>query len=295
MLSQAQLENLMSMIRRDFLLTDTCEITIEANPENLDESKAAIIKAIGINRISLGVQSLNEGYLSFLGRKHTAAQARDAYYILRKQGFTNINLDLMYAFPGQTAAELEEDVRAIASLGSQHLSLYTLTIEPHSKFYANALKLDDEEKIAQGYLMVKEILAQHGFEQYEISNFSKPGFQSSHNRNYWLGGRYIGLGMGAHGFMDNRRYWNKAKLQEYLNSPDAMEGFEDLDEHTLAMEKLLFGLRMNEGIDAGVLPLEKKKTVEDLVREGYLTLDAQRLKATTQGQLVLDELSVRLI
>ncbi len=294
-LSLDQLNRLITLIRENFLLSEDCEITLEANPEGLDEVKAQGIKDLGINRISLGVQSLNDRYLNFLGRKHSAAQAKESYALLRTIGFTNINLDLMYAFPSQTVLELEEDVKALASLNSEHLSLYTLTIEPNSKFHVSAIKLDDEEKIAQGYLKVVEILGDYGFKQYEISNFSKEGFRSKHNQNYWLGKRYLGLGMGAHSFIENRRSWNKSKLQEYLNSSNPVEGFEDLNEETLIMEKVLFGLRMNDGIDPTLVPKSKKATIDHFIEEGFLEIQSNRLKATEKGQLVLDELSVRLI
>ncbi|MBF0489986.1 MAG: radical SAM family heme chaperone HemW [Candidatus Omnitrophica bacterium] len=295
MLSFEQLKRLMTIIRTQYILSDDCELTMEANPEGIDEVKAAVIKSLGINRISLGVQSLDDRYLKFLGRKHDAARAVAAYNILRQTGFENINLDLMYAFPSQTREELKRDVRAIASLRSEHLSLYTLTIEPNSRFHASAMKLDDEETIAEGYLDVISILREYGIHQYEISNFSKKGFQSRHNQNYWLGGRYIGLGMGAHGFVGHRRYWNTSKLQDYLNQEEVIEGFEDLSEETLIMERVLFGLRMNEGIELQILPSSKKGIVEGFLKEGFLVLEGPRLKATNKGRLVLDELSARLI
>ncbi|MBI3602790.1 MAG: radical SAM family heme chaperone HemW [Candidatus Omnitrophica bacterium] len=295
MLSVDELRRLMGIVREYFSLSDDCEMTIEANPEGVDEPKARLMKELGFNRFSLGIQSLDDRYLKFLGRWHDAWQAKEAYALWRKAGFENINLDLMYAFPSQTKQELETDVRAIASLGSEHLSLYTLTIEPYSRFYAQAIKLDDDDKIAGHYQKVVDILQEYGFGQYEISNFSKAGFQSRHNKNYWRGGRYIGLGMGAHGFTGHRRYWNTAKLQEYLNSTEAVAGFEDLDDATLAIEKVLFGLRMNEGIDPALVPSQKKSLMDDFVRQGFLKTEGARLKTTDQGRLVLDELSVRLI
>ncbi len=295
LLSVDELRRLMGIVRENFLLSDDCEITIEANPEGVDEPKVHVIKELGFNRVSLGVQSLDDRHLKFLGRRHDAWQAKEAYALWRKAGFENISLDLMYAFPSQTKEELEMDVRAIASLGSEHLSLYTLTIEPNSRFYAQAIKLDDDDKIAGHYQRVIKILQEYGFKQYEISNFSKEGFQSRHNKNYWRGGHYIGLGMGAHGFIGHRRYWNTEKFQEYLNSTRAVAGFEDLDDMTLTMEKVLFGLRMNEGVDISLIPSDKKSIIHDFVRDGFLTFDNKRLRATKQGRLVLDELSSRLI
>ncbi len=295
MLSEDQLKRLMTVIKENFSLRAGCEITMEANPEGIDLSKAATLKELGFNRVSLGVQSLNERYLKFLGRRHDAPRAKNAYNILKQAGFNNVNLDLMYAFPSQTKQELEEDVCAIASLGSEHLSLYTLTIEPNSRFYAQALKLDDDEKIAKDYQRVTEILGSYGFKQYEISNFAKEGYQSRHNKNYWSGKEYIGLGMGAHGFMGNRRYWNTERLQEYLTKADARAGFEELDTKTLIMEKVLFGLRMNEGIDTTLVPSDKKTIIDGFIQEGFLMVEGPRLKVTDKGRIVLDELSARLI
>ena len=298
-LDENHFDVLMNAIRKYFSLKIDIEITIEANPESVNFPKAKFLKALGFNRISLGVQSMNDRYLKFLGRTHNAKQARDSYQIFREAGFTNINLDLMYAFPGQTKDELKEDVRAISSLNSEHLSLYTLTIEPNSRFYASQMKLDDDEKLAEDYLLIARILNEYGLSQYEISNFSKPGFESKHNRKYWLGAPYIGLGVGAHGFDGRRRYWNTSRLQDYLDrvvqSKDAIEGYEDLTDAQLIMEKVLFGLRMNEGISRDLVPSNKRELVDAWIKDGLLLQENGNLKTTDRGRLVLDELSVRLI
>ena len=158
MLDEKNLDVLMNAIRKNFLFQNDIEITIEANPESINRAKAGFLKAQGFNRVSLGVQSMNGRHLKFLGRAHDAPMALDAYRILREAGFNNINLDLMYAFPGQTHEELEEDTRAISILGSEHLSLYTLTIEPNSRFHVVQMKLDDDEKLAGQYQLIARIL-----------------------------------------------------------------------------------------------------------------------------------------
>jgi oxygen-independent coproporphyrinogen III oxidase len=300
MLDEHHLDVLMNAIRKNFSFQNGIEITIEANPESIGRAKAQFLSAQGFNRVSLGVQSMNDRYLKFLGRGHDAAGARDAYRILREAGIANINLDLMYAFPGQTKEELEEDVRAISLLESEHLSLYTLTVEPNSRFHAVQMKLDDDEKLAGQYLMIARILNEHGFKQYEVSNFARSReFESRHNRNYWLGAPYIGLGVGAHGFDGRRRYWNTSNLQEYMRraagSEQVIEGFEDLTDTQLSMEKVLFGLRMNEGVAWGLVPLIKRQQVQTWIKDGFLLLENENLKTTDQGRLVLDELSARLI
>ncbi len=299
MLDESHLDVLMKAIRNNFTFPNGIEITLEANPESINRAKAEFLKARGFNRISLGVQSLNDRYLKFLGRGHSASMARDAYRILREAGFTNINLDLMYAFAGQTKEELEQDVRAISAMGSEHLSLYTLTIEPNSRFHAVQMKLDDDEKLAGQYLLTARILNGAGFKQYEVSNFAKPGFESVHNRNYWQGNPYIGLGVGAHGFSGQRRYWNTSNLQDYIKRAGrgdlVMEGLEELTNSQLTMEKILFGLRMNEGVPWNIVPSFKHAKIRAWIRDGFLLLEDGYLKTTDRGRLVLDELSSRLI
>lgn len=299
MLDEHQFDVLMRAVKEKFSFPGGIEITLEANPESINRPKAEFLKTLGINRISLGVQSLNDRYLRFLGRGHNAAAAREAFRILRDAGFDNINLDLMYGFPGQTTLELQEDVRAMALLGSEHLSLYTLTIEPNSRFYAVQMKLDDDETLASQYLLTESLLKEHGFKQYEVSNFSRPGFESIHNKNYWQGGTYIGLGVGAHGFDGKRRWWNTSHLQDYLHKAlkgdPAVEGFENLTNGQLAMEKVLFGLRMNDGIAWDLVPPAKQEQIKAWAKDGFLSMENGRLKATDRGRLVLDELSSRLI
>ena len=299
MLDEKHFEILMDAVRRNFLFQKDIEITIEANPESIEGGKSRFLKTLGFNRVSLGVQSLNDRYLKFLGRAHDAGTARGAYQILRESGFENINLDLMYAFPGQTDEELKEDVMALAEMNSEHLSLYTLTIEPKSRFYAQQIKLDDDEKLAGHYLKIAELLSGCGFEQYEISNFSKPGFASVHNKSYWLGAPYIGLGMGAHGFTGRRRYWNAGRLQDYLErmakNKDALEGYEDLTDRQLVMEKVLFGLRMTAGVPRALVPADRHGLIEGWIEDGFLLIENGYLKTSSKGRLVLDELSARLI
>ncbi|MDE2027594.1 MAG: radical SAM family heme chaperone HemW [Candidatus Omnitrophica bacterium] len=298
-LDEDHLDDLMNAIRKNFSWDSGIEITIEANPESINAGKAQFLKRIGFNRVSLGVQSLDDRFLKFLGRNHNAAAALEANRVLREAGFDNINLDLMYAFPGQTGEELEKDVKGLAALGSEHLSLYTLTIEPNSRFHAAQIKLDDDEKLAQQYVLIGRLLQEYGFAQYEISNFAKQGFESAHNRNYWQGGPYIGLGVGAHAFDGRRRSWNTPRLQEYLDRASQgippVEGCEDLTDEQLTMEKVLLGLRMNKGIRWDLVPADRRPQVEVWIKDGFLARENGNLKATDRGRLVLDELSGRLI
>ncbi len=306
-MSNDQWMRLKEMIKKMFCYCDQTEFTVEANPEGLDLAKAKFLFALGINRISLGVQSFQDKYLKFLGRCHDAQDAVAAFAHLRKAGFDNINLDLMYSFPGQTLREIEEDVAALIRLESEHVSLYTFTVEPYSRFYAQGLKQQDGGKQSEQYEFVARLLTQAGFRQYEVSNFARPGKESRHNSHYWQGGNYIGLGVGAHSHKNGRRYWNVSRLNEYIsrikNHGDPTEGSEDLTPQTRLRESLLFGLRMNAGIDLKKLerkfqcrlPEEKSEKIQEFIKGGLLDLQGNRLQATDRGRLVLDEMSAYLI
>ncbi len=302
-----QLERLFAILRSTFQFSPDCEFTIEANPEGLELVKAKFLRDSGVNRVSLGVQSLNDSYLKYLGRVHDARQAIIAFENLRKAGFANINLDLMYSFPGQTFEEIERDVKAIVALGSEHLSLYTLTIEENSKFYARRLKLDEGEIQAWQYQLVVSLLKPTEFEQYEISNFAKSDCRSRHNLNYWEGGDYIGLGVGSHSHLQGRRSWNVSKTAAYMSrikdGESPLEGEEWLPPSEQLRERILFGLRMNQGIDVpalsrtvGVsLDSDGKEKITQLIEGGFLFWEDSRLCATDKGRMVLDEIGALLI
>jgi len=302
-----QLTRLLDMIETYFDVSLTAEKTIESNPEGLDRFKLELLKTRGVTRISLGVQSLNDRYLKFLGRNHDASTAATIFRRIKETGFDNINVDLMFGFPEQTIEELKEDVAAIARLGSDHLSLYALTIEENSRFFARDIQLADGYYQAEQYEMVCALLHTAGFEQYEVSNFSKNGKISQHNLNCWQGGEYIGLGVGAHSYMDARRSWNVSRFNDYMSliqsSSSAEEGFEKLSAFDQMKETVLFGLRMNQGIDIEqiqkrfncVLTDEQQKTISDFIREGFLVREENYLKTSDKGRLVLDELCVRLL
>jgi len=307
MMACEQLQKLIEMISDYFCFSRDSEWTIEANPEGLDDSKLAILKKGGINRISLGIQSLNEKYLKYLGRNHSAAMAVSAFHRIREAGFSNISTDMMFSFPSQSIDELKEDVAAIIPLESDHISLYTLTVDEHSRFYAQNIKLKNGHDQAKQYKYVCAALHEAGFTQYEVSNFARPSKVSQHNLNYWQGGQYIGLGISAHSHIGAKRYWNIKRLSEYMSSmqkgASIQEGFEELTSNNKMTEALLLGLRMNCGVDVRqieerfkcFLNEEQLKKVDYFVQGGLLLRENGFLKASSQGFLVLDELCAQLI
>ena len=307
LLSPAQLAKLFGIIRGRFSLSGDCEITLEANPEGLDRDKLDLLRAEGVNRVSLGVQSLNDRYLRYLGRCHDRDTALKAFTLLREAGFDNINADLMFSFPGQSDAKIKADVAELTALGSEHLSLYSLSVEKNSRFHARQLELDNDETRGRQYVLITDLLEAAGFRQYEVSNFAKPGRESRHNLNYWRGGEYLGLGVGAHSHLNGRRFWNVDRLPVYLSrireDGNAVEAGETLETAERMLETLLIGLRMNDGVDLdelqnrfGIALRERtRSTIRACVDNRLLSLDENRLRATGRGRLVLDDICGRLI
>ena len=307
LLKAEQCRRLLDMIRVNFDYSSKVEFTVEGNPENIDVSKAMLFLEEGVSRFSLGVQSFQNKYLRFLGRTHDAGTSLRAFCALQKAGFKNINLDLMCSFPGQTKDELKQDVRELIAMGSQHVSLYALSVEKNSRFYATKTLPKNPSVQARQYQYIVTALAKAGFCQYEVSNFSKKGKESRHNINTWRGGNYIGLGMGAHSHRNGYRSWNVSLFSDYMKrmkeGKAPMEGSETLTPQQRLTEAFLFGLRMNEGVDLG--KLEKRfqcslardtmGRIEEFLNCGLLVEDDESIKASASGRLVLDELAAHLI
>jgi len=307
LLTESQLKRLFEIVNRHFHLQSAGEITIEANPENMDLEKAKLLFDLGVTRVSLGVQTFNDFFLKYLGRAHDSIKALTAFNDLRRAGFENINVDLMYSFPDQTPQQIREDVQIVLGLGSEHVSLYTLTVEENSRFFVQKIKEQDNQAQGEQYDLVATLLNDAGMRQYEVSNFSRLDFESRHNINYWTGGNYFGLGLSSHSHQDGRRAWNVGRLPEYLKrmaaNENPEEGNEILTPEKRLTETLVFGLRMNAGIDIAALQKrfslaltdETKAKIDDLVKNDFLIFEDTQLKTTTRGRRVLDEISVTLI
>ena len=307
LISAEQMRRLCELIHKHFSFQRGIEWTVEANPESLSAAKLGVMKGAGVNRISLGVQTLNDKYLHYLGRKHDARSAQDAFRKIRDAGYDNVSIDMMLSFPGQTAREIREDVGRLIQMQSDHFSLYSLSIEENSRFYTRNVALQSGHSQARHYRLVCDILCNNGYEQYEVSNFAKPAKASLHNLNYWQGGHYIGLGVGAHSYLGSTRSWNVSRLQEYFAHVEkkisAQEGYEKLSPYDQMKERLLFGLRMNQGVELetlagqyGCFPSDEQlKKIDDFVRGGFLVRRNGCLRASAKGRMVLDELCAQLV
>ena len=210
---------IMEMLKSCFTLTDTCEISMEMNPGTVTPEKMNAYRACGINRISIGLQSANDGELKALGRIHTCADFLKAYEMAVEAGFTNINVDLMSAIPEQTLKSYQETLQKVLALQPQpvHISAYSLIVEEGTPFYEQELNLPDEETERRMYEITDDILREAGYHRYEISNYAKEGKECVHNKVYWQRGNYLGLGIGSASLIQNVRFHNVTDISSYVN------------------------------------------------------------------------------
>lgn len=255
--SGAAIERLLSAVAARLHFVDDIEITMEANPGTVDAGHFRGYRAAGVNRLSIGVQSLNPAQLQRLGRIHGVRDAEAAVATARDAGFDNLNLDLMFALPQQTPAEAEADLRAALALAPEHLSYYQLTLEPNTEFAARPPALPDDDDAWTMQLRGQALLAEAGYSQYEVSAYARPGWQSRHNRNYWQFGDYLGIGAGAHGkYSRADGIERRARLKhprgylEHAGGAAALQEQRALAAAELPFEFTMNALRLNEGFDA---------------------------------------------
>ena len=295
LLSGGQMRRLMSDVRRFFAVEPGSEITVEANPGTVDVEKLAAYRAAGVNRLSLGVQSFDDGLLRTLGRIHTAAEAQEAVRLAAAAGFTNLSLDLMYALPGQTAAQWLATLKTALTLPVRHISCYSLIVEDGTPMKAlveaqPALLPDEETAVAMQHDAAR-LLADRGFMRYEISNYALPGFESRHNLVYWRRGDYLGLGCAAHSLMNGTRFANTASLEAYLSGQRA-QGEDILTPRDVYEETVMLGLRTREGVEASLLPREK---LARLTAAGLMRVAEGRARVTEAGADVLNAVILELV
>ncbi len=298
-------QQLFAGIRARLPLADNAEITLEANPGTTEAARFEGFRAAGINRLSIGVQSFNDDHLKALGRIHDAQAAITAAQQARAAGFDNLNLDIMHALPGQTQVQALEDLEQAISLKPSHLSWYELTIEPNTVFYRAPPTQPDSDSMADTEQAGFDLLAQAGFQRYEISAFAQPGKACRHNLNYWQFGDYLGIGAGAHsklstldeqGHLVLTRYQKTRKPEDYLAAPaHARRRAQTIDGSDRRFEALLNGLRLMDGISLQTLerttgenPAQWLPLLSKLQQHGLLMIDDERLRCTPNGILHLN-------
>ena len=251
-LSGKQLCRIMDEIRQAFDLSEDAEITMEANPGTVSLDQLKLCRKAGINRISLGLQSTVQQELEILGRIHTYKEFLQSYHWAREAGFSNINVDLMFAIPGQTCESWKHNLETVAELSLEHISAYSLIIEEGTPFARKKLILPNEDEEYQMYEDTAEILRKYGFHQYEISNYARDSFECRHNKGYWQCTEYLGIGLGAASLFQEKRFSNTCDMAKYLSdstdSEKIREDVVELTENNKIEEFMFLGLRMTEGI-----------------------------------------------
>lgn len=301
------LQTLMSGIRRQVNLSDDCEITLEANPGTFESAKFKAFRELGINRLSIGIQSFNDRHLKKLGRVHNAEEAIKAVEIARLAGFENLNLDLMFGLPEQTEDEALEDIHTAISLKPSHLSFYQLTLEPNTYFYKFPPQLPEDESIFALQKACQQVLAESGYRQYEISAYATAGFECRHNRNYWQFGDYLGIGAGAHGKISRTlpqhiiRTAKPKSPEQYLKNPTAATRTPISLAH-LPLEFVMNHLRLKMGFNlndytrlTGLPQNSLQPALRQCVEQGLLIHQQQQVFCSEQGWDFLDEILEKFI
>ena len=297
-LSKEELQLLAESLK-DVVLEDGCEFSMECNPGNLTREKAEVIKEMGVNRLSIGLQSSNDSILLDIGRIHTFKEFKDNFLMLRGLGFKNINVDLIYGLPNENMHILNETLKQVTELSPEHISCYSLIIEEFTPFYykhqKNQLNLPDEETEREMNALIINTLKNHGYERYEISNYAKPGYECRHNIRYWEGRDYVGCGAAAHEYVDGERQENIRTIEGYIRSMDEKSTAAVRDHINLRdedIEEYIFmGMRLQKGIDKNKFYERFQVSLDSIygdqikkyVKEGLLLDSPSNLRFTEKG------------
>ncbi|MBR2930318.1 MAG: radical SAM family heme chaperone HemW [Clostridia bacterium] len=292
LLSPSQLLCILDALRESFDIEEGAEVTLEANPGTVSADTLAAYHALGVNRLSLGLQSIHENELKFLGRIHSYEDFLSSYTAAREVGFDNISVDLMYGIPEQTEASFEETLRSVIALSPEHLSVYGLILEEGTPFFdiKASLPLPDEDAEYRMYLLAIEMLGKAGYSHYEISNYAKAGYRAEHNSIYWKDGEYIGVGCAAYSYFEGERYGNPRSLEAYLRGDLRCE-VEAVDRAAHRFEYAMLALRLKEGIDLGEYERLFGRSFTDGIEDrldrfismGLMTMAEGRLAFTDRG------------
>lgn len=308
LLSPEQLEALVALLRRHFILDNVVEFTMEVNPDDITREYASAMFRLGINRVSMGVQSFDDKNLKWMNRRHTSAQAVEAFRVLRRAGFDNISMDLIFGYKRVGVSDEDafaswvEDIKRMIALRPEHISAYQMSIEPGSILaQMKDYQEPSQEYCSECYYKLLDLLEEGGYHHYEVSNFSLPGYHSRHNSSYWERIPYVGFGPAAHSFDGEGRYWNPEDLGEYIARSATGWGGENMerltDEETLE-EKVMLGLRKLSGVS---LTEEEyrglKVNIGNLVSKGLLNLDpnARHISIPREHLFISDSIIAQVI
>ncbi|MFP3153018.1 radical SAM family heme chaperone HemW [Lachnospiraceae bacterium ZAX-1] len=296
----SSIDVIMKALSTHFKLEDAAEITIECNPGTLDEDKVKFYKKVGINRISFGLQSAIDEELNVLGRIHTWEQFLKSFALVREAGFDNVNVDLMYGLPNQSLKDWIYSITQVVRLNPEHICAYSLIIEEGTNFFKRyqedekarekgdvPVSLPEEETERRMCEHATIFLRENGYEQYEISNYAKPGKSCKHNIGYWTRQPYLGLGLGSASLVENRRFTNTANLEDYLKGDFGKKDCETLSEKSQMEEFMFLGLRLLRGVDRQEFKKQFSVEIEHIYGEVLVTLSKQELLRQIDGRIWL--------
>lgn len=309
LLSSSQLSDMLTIIRSEYQVTDHAEVTLEANPDDLDRQKLQMLFDAGVNRLSIGIQSFHEKTLQFLNRAHDRKQALQCLEDARAVGFNNISIDLIYGIPSENHQLWQEDLAQAIKLQPEHISSYCLTIEPKTTF-GNWLKKGnippvEEEYAADQFEILIDELSKAGYEQYEVSNFCKPGFYSRHNSSYWKQNKYLGIGPSAHSYNGQTRQFNVSHNPKYMKALadkiipyelDVLTKADKVNEYLLTTLRTTWGANLKRIKNEWQYDLElnEKNYLHQLFEKKYAIIEDNHLKLTRSGLLLADKISADL-
>lgn len=307
-LDKNELEKIFKTLAKHFTWSKTAEITLECNPDDLTKERLLELKALGVNRLSIGLQSFNDDELKWMNRLHTAVESEACVKLAQELGFQNISIDLIYGSKFQTVESWKKTLEKALSLGVQHISSYNLTVEEKTELGHAVSKgkeeAVDDEKSSEQFIVLMETLHKHGFEHYEISNFAKKGFEAVHNTNYWKGAKYLGIGPSAHSFNGTSRQWNISNNAVYVNAINT--GIEFYETETLSKlnrynEYVLTRLRTKWGCDLNYIKTEFGNNFAEHFSEtsaAFVPNDLQQTDSnyslTKMGKLMADKIAMEL-
>lgn len=308
MLSPNHLKKLFSDLQ-DIIDFDTLtECSFEANPATFTERKITLFRELGINRVSLGIQSFSNSVLKTLGREHNRQQAIDSALLLKKVAMPQVSIDLMFAIPGQTEADWKESLETAISIDPNHISCYNLTYEEDTEFINKLQKgayKESENTNAHYFQIAQNLLESANYQQYETSNYAKNGMESLHNKSYWAGKDYIGIGPSAVGTLDGERYKNIADTAQYIKQINAVghakHDIETIDEHAFRIERIALELRTKNGIALKWLEKSNQSFIKQLINTGHAKTftshdpTEKRLQLINEGKLLVDSIVENLI
>lgn len=302
MLSPGHLQRLFATLHESIDFAKLDEVTLEANPATFDVAKARLFRDLGVTRVSLGIQSFTPHVLKILGREHSVAQAGEAVSILRRAGVPQVNIDLMFSIPGQSKEDWESTLRHAISLESDHISAYNLTYEEDTAFFESLRRgemRENEDHDAEFFHLADEMLTAGGFDHYETSNYAKPGRHSSHNRGYWRGEDYLGLGPSAVSTLNGVRWKNVPDTARYVaqiqSIGNALIESEAIDAEAVRLERIALGLRTTEGIPLSLLDPDGRLRATALVEENLARIAEDRFFLIHHGRALVDPIAADLV